>query len=451
MKVMKFGGTSVADSAAWKQVYSIISKEKEAVIVVSATTKTTNDLLAAADLAKNGNLNEAMSVSERILKRHTQIVDELIKKTDHPALFEECIAWVYTHVDLLNNYLLGIHTLRELTVRSLDVISLLGERMSSFLIGKIGPLYGVDTVHVDSKDVIITNDAFGKAVPFQKEINSRSSVLKHHLENGMLPVMGGFYGSTLTGEITTLGRGGSDYTASLVGLALVADDIEIWTDVSGMYTCDPRMVPEATPIPEISFNEAAELAYFGAKVLHPATIQPAVERNIPVWIKNTFKPDDYGTKIYSNAPLSGVFRALAFKRDITIITINSTRMLLAYGFLARVFSIFEKHKISVDLVTTSEVSVSISVDTKEGLDPVIEELMEIGHVHVGTKMSLVSVVGQNFLNATGIAAQIFATVSNYPVKLISQGSSDINLSFVVENEHLTYVVQALHKAFFTKQ
>jgi len=260
--------------------------------------------------------------------------------------------------------------------------------------------------------------------------------------------MGGFYGSSLQGELTTLGRGGSDFTASLVGLAIGADDIEIWTDVSGMYTCDPRMVPTATPIPEISFNEAAELAYFGAKVLHPATIQPAVEKNIPVWIKNTFKPTDHGTKIYAGAPLDGVFRALAFKKDITIITINSTRMLLAYGFLAKVFSIFEKHKVSVDLVTTSEVSVSMSVDTKDNLDPIIEELMQIGHVHVNVKLALVSVVGQNFLNSTGVAARIFNKVSNYPIKLISQGSSDINLSFVVDNDHLTYIVKDLHKEFF---
>jgi aspartate kinase len=448
MKVMKFGGTSVADAKAWKQVYSIISKEKDVVIVVSATTKTTNDLLSASDLAKNGNLTEAMNVSERILKRHTQIVDELMNKTDHPVLFEQCIAWIYEHVDLLNNYLLGIHTLRELTPRSLDVISSIGERMSSYLIAKIGPLYDVQSVHIDSRDVIITTPDFGKALPIQKEINNRISVVKHHLENEHTPIMGGFYGSSLQGELTTLGRGGSDFTASLVGLAIGADDIEIWTDVSGMYTCDPRMVPTATPIPEISFNEAAELAYFGAKVLHPATIQPAVEKNIPVWIKNTFKPTDHGTKIYAGAPLDGVFRALAFKKDITIITINSTRMLLAYGFLAKVFSIFEKHKVSVDLVTTSEVSVSMSVDTKDNLDPIIEELMQIGHVHVNVKLALVSVVGQNFLNSTGVAARIFNKVSNYPIKLISQGSSDINLSFVVDNDHLTYIVKDLHKEFF---
>lgn len=448
MKIMKFGGTSVADAKSWKQVYSILAQDQNVVVVVSATTKTTNDLLAAADCAKQGKLAEAYEISERILKRHTDIINELINPEETSDTFAICYSWINSHIELLNNFLIGIHTLGELTPRSLDVISSLGERLSSFLIAQIGPYYGVNSVHVDSRDVIITNNDFGKAVPMQKEIQSRIHVIKSKIDEGKLVVMGGFYGSTLMGEISTLGRGGSDYTASLVALALNASDIEIWTDVSGMYTCDPRMVPNATPIYEISFNEAAELAYFGAKVLHPATIQPAIEKDIPVWIKNTFRPDDHGTKIFAFAPMEGFFRALAFKKDIIIITVNSTRMLLAYGFLSRVFNIFEKHKVSVDLVTTSEVSVSISVDTKERLDPVIEELMEIGHVHVQDKQALVSVVGQKLLNATGVAAKVFKTIDSYPVKLISQGSSDINLSFVVENEHLPYVIQALHKEFF---
>ena len=448
MKVMKFGGTSVADAKAWKQVYSIIAKEKETVVVVSATTKTTNDLLAAADCAKNGKLHDALEIAERILKRHSDIIDELIPVEQEGELFELCLAWINRHIGLLNNYLLGVHTLGELTPRSIDVISSLGERLSSFLIAQIGPLYGVNSVHIDSRDIIKTNSDFGKAIPNQKEINSKVSLIKAELDSGKLVVMGGFFGANHDGEITTLGRGGSDYSASIVGLALNAHDIEIWTDVSGMYTCDPRMVPAAKPINEISFNEAAELAYFGAKVLHPATIQPAVEKNIPVWIKNTFKPNEHGTKIFASAPLKGDFRALAFKKDIIIITVNSTRMLLAYGFLSRVFSIFENHKVSVDLVTTSEVSVSMSVDTKDRLDEVIEELMEIGHVHVQDRQALVSVVGQGFLNSTGIASKVFKTIDSYSIKLISQGSSDINLSFVVDNEHLTYVVQALHKEFF---
>ncbi|TNE74325.1 lysine-sensitive aspartokinase 3 [bacterium] len=450
MKVMKFGGTSVADAKAWKQVYSIVSQEKDVVIVVSATTKTTNDLLLAADLAKENKLSEALEVSERILKRHTDIIDELVDDETHSEIFTRCYEWINKHIELLNNYLLGIHTLGELTPRSNDVISSLGERLSSFLIAQIGPLYSVDSIHVDSKEVIKTNSDFGKAIPKSKDIAAAINEVKEPLEAGKTVIMGGFYGSNSKGEITTLGRGGSDYTASLVGLALGVDDIEIWTDVSGMYTCDPRMVPTATPIPDISFNEAAELAYFGAKVLHPATIQPAVERNIPVWIKNTFRPNDHGTKIYATAPLDDTLRAIAFKKDITIVTVTSTRMLLAYGFLARVFNIFEKHQVSVDLVSTSEVSVSMSVDSKERLDPVIEELMEVGHVHIHDKMALVCVVGQRFLKSTGIAARVFKTVDKYPIQLISQGSSDINLSFVVENEHLIYVVQELHKEFFEK-
>lgn len=448
MNVLKFGGTSVANAETWRTVVSILKDEQPCAVVVSATAKTTNDLLAAAELARQSNIDSAREVSERVKQRHYDIIEELLPSSEDKEIYDDAIAWVDKHLALLDNFLIGIHTLGELTARSLDMISSLGERISSYLIAQYARTEGIDMIHVDARDVIKTNSEFGKAIPNMIKTRESGAVLRHHLDQGKSVIMGGFFGSDAQGEITTLGRGGSDYSAAILGLILNADAIEIWTDVSGMYTSDPRFVNGTRPIEEITFDEAAELAYFGAKVLHPATIQPAIEHNIPVFIKNTFEADAPGTKIHSGAKLDGDVRAIAFKKDITIVTISSSRMLLAYGFLARVFGIFEEHEIAVDLVSTSEVSISMSVDKTAGLEPVLAKLRNIGEVSVRHGMSLVCVVGQQFLKSTGIASRIFQRINHIPIQLISQGSSDINLSFVVENDHADEVVQELHDEFF---
>ncbi len=451
MKVLKFGGTSMADEQTWLQILGIIKSYNQPVIVVSATSGTTNSLLQAAELARIGRLEDAYEMSQQIDKKHQAIISKFLEnnKVAEPGdILSRCTDWIEGQIKVLNNYLLGINTLGEYTPKSMDLVSSIGERLSSFLLAECGKAIGMPTVFINASDVLKTNSDYGKAAPDMKRINESVSILRAQVENNRVPIVGGFFGSNESGEITTLGRGGSDYSASIFGMALDAESIEIWTDVDGMFTSDPRYIKNARFIDAISFNEAAELAYFGAKVLHPATIQPAVEKNIPVFIKNTFKPEQTGTRIASDVPTSDIIRAIAFKKDITVVTIASSRMLMAYGFLARVFNIFEEFRVSVDLVSTSEVSISMSVDNSKNLDQVIKELRKIGNVSIREHQTLISVVGRNFLDSKGLASRSFGALEDIPIHMISQGSSDINLSLIVDNENAISAVQALHDEFF---
>jgi len=453
MNILKFGGTSMADEDTWKQVLGIIKNTVEPVVVVSATAKTTDSLLLAAEEARKGDLDEATSISSHIEKRHKNLLKQFLatNNAESKSVKKECFDWIEDHVTKLNNYLLGIHTLGELTPKSTDAISSLGERLSSYLLAACGKALGMDTFYVDSRKILKTDSVYGRAKPYMNEITESAEFLQYRIERGEIPIIGGFYGSNEDGEITTLGRGGSDYSASLIGLALGAEAIQIWTDVSGMYTSDPRHIQGAEPIRHISFGEAAELAYFGARVLHPATIQPAVEKDIPVYVKNTFEPDDAGTRITAEEASDTAIRAIAFKKDIIVITVTSSRMLMAYGFLSRVFDIFEQYHVSVDVVTTSEVSVSMTVDSEQYLQEIVNELEEISHVEIKQGQGLVTVVGQNFLNATGIAGSAFSALSDIPIRMISQGSSNNNITLVVDNEHVIKTAQALHDTFFNSK
>jgi aspartate kinase len=451
MKVLKFGGTSMADENTWMSVLNIIKNSDTPVVVVSATSGTTNSLLQSADYARNGRLDDAYQISEELREKHYRLVQNFLEtqgKSDDTELFDTCCKWIDKHIGILNNFLLGINTLGELTPRSVDTISSVGERLSSFLLSQCGVAAGLPTVFVNAKDILKTDSDHGHAKPDLNKLRENIEILRNHLNNGVIPIIGGFFGSDDKGNITTLGRGGSDYSASLFGMSLDADMIEIWTDVSGMYTSDPRYIKNTRSIREIGFNEAAELAYFGAKVLHPATIQPAIEKNIPVSIKNTFEPGHPGTLIRANSQATDIVRAIAFKKDITVITISSSRMLMAYGFLARVFDIFEEFKVPVDLVSTSEVSISMSIDDTSNLDKVVDVLRKIGNVNIRDRQALISVIGINFLESSGLASRSFGVLEDIPIHLISQGSSDINLSLVVDNENAIPAVQALHDEFF---
>jgi aspartate kinase len=440
------------DAGAWLGVLSIVKKAGPGTItVVSATSGTTNSLILSAETAKNGDLESARAILAEIKQRHIALLNDFFSLdsviTDN-ADTDVCVNHIQSLMHLLDNYLLGIHTLGELTPKSLDAVCSIGERLSSFMLAECAKAIDMDAIWIDSAEIMKTDSTFGAATPNMAEIFERARILSHHAKSGKFSIMGGFYGSDANGVITTLGRGGSDYSASIFGLATDADAIEIWTDVSGMFTSDPRFIRDVFSIREISFNEAAELAYFGAKVLHPATIQPAVEKNIPVYVKNTFEPDHPGTRIFSDAKSDSAVRAIAFKKDITVITVISSRMLLAWGFLAKVFAIFEKNKVSVDLVTTSEVSISMTVDKKVNLESVIKDLSEIATVKVYHDQALISLVGKDLLSSRGVAAQAFESLAAYPIRMISQGSSDINLSVVVENSHAIEAVQSLHDAFF---
>jgi aspartate kinase len=353
----------------------------------------------------------------------------------------------------------GINYLGELSKRSLDVVSSIGELLSSRVLAEYASSRGLKVQWVDARQVLITDDTFGKANPLWAEVETRAKkIIGQAVKDGFTVISQGFIGSTIDGVTTTLGRGGSDYSASILGVAADASRIEIWTDVDGMMTCDPRIVPAAKVIAQVTFQEAAELAYFGAKVLHPLTIKPAVEKSIPVKVLNTMRPDSPGTLIQAdvadsdidpkNIPLSQRICAIASKKNITALFISSPRMLMAHGFLAKVFSVFDRHKTSIDLIATSEVSLSITIDSTENLDAIKEDLAEWGELKVLNNTAIVTVVGRQFRGSSGIAGEVFSAMKDINILVISGGASDINLSFLVLNEDADNAVKQLHKHFF---
>jgi aspartate kinase len=325
-----------------------------------------------------------------------------------------------------------------------------GERISSRIVAAAFAERGIDAAHVDARNVVVTDSQFQKAVPNDALIEKRAAEhLRPLIEQGKVPVMGGFVASNEEGITTTLGRGGSDFTGALVGGALTAGAIEIWTDVDGIMTSDPRVCPDALRVKVISFEEAAELAYFGAKVLHPATILPAVKKNIPVLVLNSKNPTNEGTRIISVAPhCKSPFKSIAVKKKLSIIDLVASRMLMTHGYLKEIFTIFDKHKCPVDMVSTSEVSVSLTVDSNEKLPAIAAELGQLADVKYEGKKALVCMVGEDIRGQQGIAAQVFAAIRHINVRMISQGASEINMSFMIEEDDADEAVRSLHAAFF---
>jgi aspartate kinase len=269
------------------------------------------------------------------------------------------------------------------------------------------------------------------------------------VEAGEIPVLGGFIAASQGGETTTLGRGGSDYSAALVGAALKAREIQIWTDVTGVLTTDPRLVPEARTLPVLSYEEAAELAYFGAKVLHPKTIQPAVDYRIPVRVCNSHAPGEKGTMVLAESgESSNKIKAIAHKKGITILRVSSARMLGSYGFMSALFQVFERHRTVIDVISTSEVSLALTIDNAHALEQVVEDLKRLGRVEIEDGNAVVCVVGEGLRASSGLAAKIFSTIADVPISLISHGASSVNLTFVVKENEVAAVVKRLHETFF---
>ena len=352
----------------------------------------------------------------------------------------------------LEGLVLSVATLGELTPRTQDAIVSFGERLSSAIVAAALDARGVAVRLVDSRDFIVTDERFARAAPDFPETEARvRDALLPVINSGVVPVAQGFIGSTREGVTTTIGRGGSDYSAAIIGAALGAEAIEIWTDVDGLMTADPRVVPEALRIRVISFAEASELSYFGAKVLHPSTVLPAVERAIPIHIFNTRNPDCEGTLIVAAPkPSRNVIKSIAFKRGVTIVNVASTRMLLAYGFLRTIFEVFERHRTSIDVVTTSEVSVSMTLDNADQLEAIKRDLSGIGEVSVERDKAIVCVVGDNLKFTPGVAARLFRAIEHTNVNMISQGASEINLTFVIDDCDTEQVVRSLHQEFFSE-
>jgi aspartate kinase len=449
--VMKFGGTSVEDPTAINRTAAIVAGRvaagNQTVVVVSAMAKVTDQLLRAAAAASKGDRTGALAISSRLRARHRDTACALIKTPCDVSALGNLIEQKF---DSLDEILRGLAAILELTPRISDLVVSYGEDLSSRIIAAAFAERGISAAHVDAREVIITDSQFGKAVPLDVLIEKRAAEhLRPLVNDSKVPVMGGFIASNEAGITTTLGRGGSDFTAALLGGALAADAIEIWTDVDGIMTSDPRVCPDALRVKVISFEEAAELAYFGAKVLHPATILPAVRKNIPVLVLNSKNPTNEGTRIISIAPhCSSPFKSIAVKKKLSIIDVVASRMLMTHGYLKAIFDIFDKHQCPVDMVSTSEVSVSLTVDSNDKLPLIAADLSQLADVKYEGKKALICLVGEDIRGQNGMASQVFTAVKHINVRMISQGASEINMSFMIDEEDADEAVRSLHAAFF---
>jgi len=446
---MKFGGTSVRDAEAFARVGEIVAGEKEnsPVVVTSAMSKVTDALLFAFEAAKKGDVEAAFESLQPHFERHAKVSEELSGEAGRKSFQTELD---YARREL--NDLLVRVSRRSLPLAMLkDAIVSYGEQLSSRLLAEVCKARDLSARHADSRRLIVTDDEYGSAAPIWDETEKLIQLeLQSLIDDGEIPVMGGFIAASRGGETTTLGRGGSDYSAALVGAALQAREIQIWTDVTGVLTCDPRICPEARTLKTLSYEEAAELAYFGAKVLHPKTIQPAVDLQIPVRVCNSLQPNERGTMILPQAQSTPrLVKSIAYKKGITILHITSARMLGAYGFMSAIFQIFERHRTVIDVVTTSEVSVSLTLDNTDALEAVTRDLRRIGTVEIEPDQAVVCVVGSGLRGTSGVAARIFAAISDTNVSLISHGASSVNMTFVVQEDLVSEVIKRLHSEFFT--
>ncbi|HET8676350.1 MAG TPA: lysine-sensitive aspartokinase 3 [Blastocatellia bacterium] len=452
MIVMKFGGTSVGDAAAINQAVEIVCGRiaRAPVVIVSAMARVTDALLQLAGAARERRFDEAKVIIGELRERHIATSRDLLSPDHH--LIDEVGRGITDYFAELESLARSVATLGELSPRSQDAIVSFGERLSSLIVAAALRARGARAELVDSRRFIVTDDNFTMAAPNMRETETRArAALLPLIDRQIVPVAQGFIGSTAAGVTTTIGRGGSDYSAAIIGASLGAEAIEIWTDVDGLMTADPRVVSRARRIRVISFAEAAELSYFGAKVLHPSTVMPAVERGIPVHIYNTRNPSCEGTLIVREPrPSSNLIKSIAFKRGVTIVNVTSTRMLLAYGFLRKIFEVFDQHQTSVDVVTTSEVSVSMTLDSTDRISGIKRDLEAIAQVSVEAGKAIVCVIGDNLKFKPGVAAHLFRAVETTNVNMISQGASEINLTFVIDESEVENVVRALHENFFVE-
>jgi aspartate kinase len=450
--VMKFGGTSVADPEAISRLIAIVSARQPSttprnapLVVVSALAGVTDGLVSVAQCAERGDWDRAADVIRTLEERHLAVA-EAVTTRSRARLLEAVRAEFRELTGLVH----GLARRREVSRCSQDAVLALGELVSSRVVAAALADHGVASVWVDARTVLATDDEHGAAAPDMAETCRRARArLMAELDAGRVPVTAGFIGATAAGVTSTLGRGGSDYSASIFGACLDVEEIQIWTDVDGMLTADPRLVPDPRVVPQLSFAEASELAYFGAKVLHPSTIQPAVSKNIPVRILNARAPGRAGTLITAEAAADGgAVTAIACKRGVTVIDITSTRMLMAHGFLRRLFEVFERFRTAVDVVTTSEVSVSVTVDDTRRLEGLLEDLRRFADARCEPDMAIVCAVGRNLGGDPTLFARAVAGLAGIPLRLVSQAASRHNITFVVPDADAPQAMVRLHQTFF---
>jgi aspartate kinase len=445
--VAKFGGTSVANAAAVARLIDIVRRRapEKPLVVVSALAGVTDALL---ELARQGETEDSESIHTAInglLDRHEQIARTL---PGAAAALDPILA----DAELLRRDLVDLRG-RAATPAQLDSIAARGELWSSRLVAAALAGAGIEVVWADIRTIMITDNRFTRATPYVQVINQRArECLRPICAAGQIPVTQGFIGSTATGTPTTLGRGGSDFSAALLGAALEAERVEIWTDVDGLMTADPRIVPSARTLTAASYEEAAELATFGAKILHPATALPLVRAGIPIVILNSKHPERTGTTIEPEAVIEQIgdspIRSISWKQGITVINIRAPRMLGAYGFLRALFEVFERHETVVDVLASGEVSISLTIEDRSRLAQLTRDLGELGEVWIEERRAVIAVVGIGLRNTPGLAGRVFNAVWPANVEVISQGSSSINMTFVVREEDGPDVVRRLHREFF---
>ena len=450
MVIMKFGGTSVENAAAIQRVAEIVRSRRKLgpVVVVSAFAKVTDQLVLMGQKASSGDYDSSLQLLQALRERHLATADELLGKNFSAKIAPK----IESILAQLEEFLRGVAAVKELSPRSSDYLLSFGELFSSQIVAATLPVLGLDAIWVDARDCIVTDATHTRALPLMDETRERSMAkIAPIVRKGRIPVMGGFIAATKDGIPTTLGRGGSDYSAAIIGAALNAKSIEIWTDVEGMMTTDPRLCPDARTIRRISFNEAAELAYFGAKVLHPATLLPAIHKNIPVFVLNSRNLKSKGTRITEHAPHGrDTFRAITAKTGISIVNVVASRGVMVHGFLRSVFEGLDQHEASVDIVAISEVSLSFTMETKRLPKALLSELERIADVTCDDQQAIVCLVGEDIHGKPGIAASVFTTVAEagVNVRMISQGASEINISFVIRESDVPRAVRHLHNRFF---
>jgi aspartate kinase len=449
--VMKFGGTSVADADAIARLIEIVKAQHRRsgappVVVVSAMSRITDQLLRMAGEAARGEREHTSSGVDEVRARHLAAVQRLVPTADR----EDVIARIEEHVEELRAMLTALGILREASPRSLDGIACAGELLSSRVVAAALSAAGLNAVWVDARRAIVTDDHYTAAAPLTADTaQALGREVAPQLAAGRTPIVGGYVGATRNGVATTLGRGGSDYSAAIIGAGIGAREIQIWTDVDGMLTADPRLVRAPRVVSHLSFGEASELAYFGAKVLHPSTILPAVAADIPVRILNSRNPDAPGTLITAKPPLNDrPIAALACKRNVTVVEVTSTRMLMAHGFLRRLFEVFERHRTAVDVVTTSEVSVSVTIDDDRRLPEIAQSLGEFAEVTIEGNMAILCAVGENLRADPAFAIRMLTGLDGIALRMVSQAASRRNVTVVLRDSDVAAAMSRLHEAWF---
>jgi aspartate kinase len=436
MKIMKFGGTSVGSPDRMRALIPLINDSERKIVVLSAMSGTTNSLVEIAGLLYSDNINEASAKNEELRAKYHVVVDELLSNDKYRKEGHELID---SHFEYIRNF-----TLRVFTKLQEKAILAQGELISTSLFHLLLKEKEIPSVLLPAL-CFMRIDKDGEPDAFYIKENIRRELKKYTSDN--IIITQGFICRNVYGEIDNLKRGGSDFSASLIGAAVKASEIQIWTDINGFHNNDPRFVENTKVIREISFDEAAELAYFGAKILHPSSVNPARENNIPVRLKNTMEPDDPGTLITSESVLAD-YKAVAAKDGISVLRIRSDRMLMAYGFLRKVFEIFEAYRTPIDMITTSEVAVSITIDNPEFINQIAKDLRELGTVEIEENLSIVCVVGDFRTERTGSAPEIFEALNTIPLKMISYGGSPNSLSLLIDTSNKIEALRMLSKHLF---